>query len=52
MWQHQETNIHIIMIPKREEREAGRLFQEIISENLHNLGKERNEDPANPEMSR
>uniref|UniRef100_A0A8D1G564 L1 transposable element RRM domain-containing protein n=1 Tax=Sus scrofa TaxID=9823 RepID=A0A8D1G564_PIG len=36
------TNIHIIGVPEREEREKGteKIFQEIIAENFPNMGKE------------
>ena len=36
------TNIHIIEVPKGEEREKGpeKIFEEIIAENFPNLGKE------------
>ena len=36
------TNIHIIGVPEGEEREKGteKIFQEIIAENLPNMGKE------------
>ena len=36
------TNIHIIGVPEGEEREKGteKVFQEIIAENLPNMGKE------------
>ena len=34
------NNIHIIGIPEEEERGAENLFQEIITENFCNLGKE------------
>ena len=37
-----QTNIHIIGVPEREEREkrAENLFEEIMAENFSNLGKE------------
>ena len=36
------TNIHIIGVPEGEEREKGteKIFQEIIAENVPNMGKE------------
>ena len=36
------TNIHIIWVPKGEEREKGpeKLFEEIIAKNFLNMGKE------------
>ena len=36
------TNIHVIWVPKREERIKGteNLFEEIMAENFPNLGKE------------
>jgi len=36
------TNIHIIGVPEGEEREkgTGKIFQEIIAENVPNMGKE------------
>ena len=36
------TNIHIIGVPEREEREKGleKIFEEIIDENFPNMGKE------------
>jgi len=39
------SNIHIIEVPEDEERKkgVGNLFEEIISENFLNLGKEYNE---------
>ena len=35
------TNIHIIGVPEREERrkEPEKIFEDIISENFHNMGK-------------
>ena len=36
------TNIHIITVPGREDREKGpkKIFEEVIAENLHNMGEE------------
>ena len=36
------TNIHIIGVPEREDREKGteKIFQEIIAKNFPNMGKE------------
>ena len=42
LWDIKHTNIHIIEVPDGEEREKGpeKLFEEIISENVPNMGKE------------
>ena len=43
LWDNiKRTNIHIIGVPEREEREKGteKIFQEIIAENFPNMGKE------------
>ena len=43
LWDNvKRTNIHIIGVPEREEREKGteKIFQEIITENIPNMGKE------------
>ena len=34
------TNLHIIGIPEREEKRGLKIFEEIIIENLPNMGKE------------
>ena len=36
------TNIHIVTVPGREDREKGpkKIFEEVIAENLHNMGEE------------
>ena len=34
------TNIHIIWVPEVEERGAEKIFEEIIAEKFHNIGKE------------
>ena len=48
MW----TNIHVIGVPQKEERETGRenLLEEIMAENFPNLGKERHPDWGIPEF--
>ena len=43
LWDNMKhTNIHIIGMPEGEEREKGteKIFQEIIAENILNMGKE------------
>ena len=43
LWDNvKRTNIHIIGVPEGEEREKGteKIFQEIIAENIPNMGKE------------
>ena len=42
LWDIKHTNIHIIEVPDGEERDKGpeKLFEEIISENVPNMGKE------------
>ena len=41
-WDIKYTNIRIIGIPEGEEREKGteKIFEDIIAENFHNMGKE------------
>ena len=42
IWDIKHINIHIIGVPEREEREKEhyKIFDEIVSENVTNLGKE------------
>ena len=42
LWDVKHTNIHIIGVPEGEEREKGieKIFEEIIAENVPNMGKQ------------
>ena len=42
LWDNIKHNVHIIGVPKAEEREKGpkKIFEEIIVENFSNMGKE------------